>query len=200
MLPEAFDAVHSFLLNRNLHDTATTYAEALVAWGAPTETDEDVERLAFFAAAIMNSATVTRAVPRTEPSQKDLALWQLVQTVPFGYLTAMYQRGSQPGPVTVGLVCRLYQGGFPQEKLWALASRPMSWRVEDILALKHVPAEFFRDFGVYAAEMNSAEVRAVAESGIPISLFARPFEECVPPFEILRLAADIPVDFMSAVS
>lgn len=197
---EAFEAVHAYLLAGASAERAATYADALVAWGAPSETVDEVEHLAFFAAAVMNSAVVTRQVPRQEPHQRDLALWQLIERIPLGYLTAMYERGMQPGPVTLELVCRLYHGGFPKEKLWGLAHRPMNWRVEDILALKHAPAEFFRDFGPYVKEMNSAEVQAVAESGIAVGMFEGPFDEGVSPFEIVRLAADLPADFMNAVS
>lgn len=197
---QAFEMVHYYLLNERMAEKAATYADALVEHGASVAEVDDIERVAFFSAAIMNSALVTRQEPRTQPTQADLALWQLVESVPFGYLTEMYGRGTQPGPVTLRLACRLYHGGFPSEKLWAFARNPMAWRVDDILALKHVPAQFFHEFSAYVKEMNTAEVRAVAESGISVGVFSGPFEEGVSPFEIVRLAADLPADFMSAVS
>ncbi len=197
---QAFEMVNYYLIREKMDEQAATYADALVEHGASVATTDDIERVAFFSAAIMNSAHVTQQEPRQEPTQADLALWQLVESVPFEYLTEMYGRGTQPGPVTMRLACRLYHGGFPKEKLWAFARNPMSWRVDDILALKDVPAQFFSDFGPHVRGMNAAEVRAVAESGIALDLFIGPFEEGVSPFEIVRLAADLPPDFMAAVS
>lgn len=199
---QAFEMVHYYLINENMAEKAATYADALVALGASTKEADDIEHLGFFAAAIMNSAHVLRTEPRTKPTQNDLALWQLVERIPLDYLTAMYARNAQPGPTTIRLITRLYHGGFPADKLWALAYRPIEWgkHVDDILALKGVPAQFFKDFGPYVKEMNSGEVQALAQSGVPFSSFIGPHEEGVSPFEIVRLAADLPADFMAAVS
>lgn len=197
---QAFEMVHYYLLNEKMAEKAATYADALVARGASVEETDDIEHLGFFAAAIMNSAHVLGTEPRKEPTAEDLALWQLVERMPMDYLTSMYTRGAQPGPTTLRLVTRLYHGGFPPDKLWALAYRPMAWRVDDVLALKSVSAQFFKDFGPYVKEMNSAEVLALAQSGIPFSSFIGPHEEGVSPFEIARLAAELPADFMAAVS
>lgn len=197
---QAFEMVHYYLLNERMAEKAATYADALVEHGASVAETDDIEHVAFFAAAIMNSAHVLGAEPRTEPTQDDLALWQLVGRIPMGYLTAMYSRNAQPGPTTLRLVTRLYHGGFPPDKLWGLAYRPMAWRVDDVLSMKDVPAEFFKDFGPFVKEMNSAEVLALAQSGVPFASFIGPHEEGVSPFEIARLAAELPADFMAAVS
>lgn len=201
---EDFEMVHYYLLDGDMDREAATYADALVEahLTVPLADRDAFEHVAFFAAAIMNSAKVTQSEPRSEPTQEDLALWQLVERIPMGYLTVMYERGAQPGPTTLRLVTRLYHGGFPQEKLWAFAYRPLAWQVhlDAVLALQDMPAQFFKDFGPYVKEMNSAEVRALAASGVPLSMFVGPYEEGVPTFEILRLAADLPADFMAAVS
>lgn len=197
---QAFEMVNYYLLDEQMAEAAGTYADALVERGAAVQEADEIEHVAFFAAAIMNSARVTKTEPRTEPTQEDLALWQLVERIPMGYLTAMYERGSQPGPTTLRLITRLYQGNFPVEKLWSLAQRPTAWRVDDILALQHLPAQFFRDFSIVVKDMNSAEILAVGESGISYADFIGPYDEGVSPFEIARLAADLPADFMSAVS
>lgn len=197
---QAFEMVNYYLLREKMDEQAATYADSLVERGASIASPDDIERLAFFSAAIMNSALVTQTEPRTEPTQADLALWQLVESVPFDYLTAMYERGVQPGPVTVRLACRLYHGGFPKEKVWAFSKNPMAWRMDDILALKDAPAQFFRDFGPFVKGMNAAEVRAVAASGISADVFSDLLDEGVEPFEIVRLAADLPADFMASIS